>query len=137
MRQRFLTNFTQMRTLHGSEQWRTDAHLVRSELGPLLGESKQLLDELVQDLRSRTEQRSDALLTPIDVTRATVLLLLAAGLFLGVFGAWIISHLISKPLRMAVSTMNDIAAGGGNLACQLRVDGRDEIGQLCMAFNPS
>ncbi|MEW6646603.1 MAG: methyl-accepting chemotaxis protein [Pseudomonadota bacterium] len=135
LRQRFLANFTRMRTLHSSEQWRTDAHLVRSELGPLLGESKQLLDELVQELRSRTEQRSDALLTQIDVTRATVLLLLAAGLFLGVFGAWIISHLISKPLRMAVNTMNDIAAGGGNLACQLHVDGRDEIGQLCMAFN--
>ncbi|WP_172600434.1 methyl-accepting chemotaxis protein [Sulfurivermis fontis] len=135
LRQRFLANFTRMRTLHSSEQWRTDAHLVRSELGPLLGESKQLLDELVQELRSRTEQRSDALLTQIDVTRATVLLLLATGLFLGVFGAWIISHLISRPLRMAVSTMNDIAAGGGNLACQLHVDGRDEIGQLCMAFN--
>ncbi|GAB4288392.1 MAG: methyl-accepting chemotaxis protein [Thiohalomonadaceae bacterium] len=135
LRQRFLKNFAQMKALHSSEQWRTDAHLVRSELGPLLGESKQLLDELVRELRSRTEQRSDALLTQIDVTRTTVLLLLATGLFLGVFGAWIISHLISKPLRMAVSTMNDIAAGGGNLACQLHVDGRDEIGQLCMAFN--
>jgi Methyl-accepting chemotaxis protein len=135
LRQQFLSNFAQMRKLHSSEQWRTDAHLVRSELGPLLGEIKHTLDGLVEELRGRTEQRSDALLTQIDVTRATVLLLLAVGMVLGVFGAWIISHLISKPLRMAVNTMNDIAAGGGNLACQLHVDGRDEIGQLCMAFN--
>jgi len=135
LRKRFLANFAHMKELHSGEQWRTDAHLVRSEVGPLLAEIKQNLDGLVAELRGRTETRSDGLLTQIDVTRATVLLLLAVGLVLGVFGAWIISHLISRPLRMAVNTMNDIAAGGGNLACQLHVDGRDEIGQLCLAFN--
>jgi methyl-accepting chemotaxis protein len=135
LRKQFLANFAQMKALHSGEQWRTDAHLVRSELGPLLGEIKQTLDSLVQQLRNRTEQRSDALLAQIDVTRTSVLLLLAIGLVLAVFGAWIISHLISTPLRLAVSTMNDIAQGGGNLACQLHIDSRDEIGQLCTAFN--
>ncbi len=135
LRTQFLNNFAQMKSLHAGEQWRTDAHLVRSELGPLLGEIKQTLDGLVHELRTRTELRSDALLAQIDVTRTTVLLLLAVGLFFAVFGAWIISHLISTPLRIAVSTMNDIAEGGGNLTCQLHIDGRDEIGQLCTAFN--
>jgi methyl-accepting chemotaxis protein len=135
LQQRFENNFNEMRRLHSGDEWRTDAHLVRSELGPLLTESKHLLDELVQELRTRTEQGSYNLIQQIDMTRTVVILLLILGLLLGLFGAWIISQLISKPLQIAVQTMTDIAAGEGNLVCQLRVDSRDELGQLCSAFN--
>jgi methyl-accepting chemotaxis protein len=131
----FKKNLGDMSALHGSEQWRADAYLVRSELTPLLDATKQQLDELVQELRNLTEHGSTSMLQQIDLTRGIALSLMLVGLLAGLLGGWIISHLISHPLQMAVRTMQGIAAGEGDLTCHLQIDSRDELGQLCSAFN--
>ncbi|SHO57624.1 methyl-accepting chemotaxis protein [Vibrio quintilis] len=50
----------------------------------------------------------------------------------------IVSILVSrgvKPLQHAVVSLQDVAAGGGDLTARLPVESQDEVGQLAQAFN--
>ncbi|MBL1276464.1 MAG: HAMP domain-containing protein, partial [Ectothiorhodospiraceae bacterium] len=49
--------------------------------------------------------------------------------------AWITTQIISKPLKIAVAAMKDIAEGEGDLTQRLNVHGNDEIAQLARGFN--
>jgi methyl-accepting chemotaxis protein len=64
-----------------------------------------------------------------------ILVLGFAALVGGLFIAWIISVGITRPLKSAVSAMDDIAEGEGDLTRRLNEDGKDEIAQLSTAFN--
>jgi methyl-accepting chemotaxis protein len=52
-----------------------------------------------------------------------------------VFLALIVVRSIIRPLKSAVSAMNDIARGDGDLTRRLEIEGKDELGQLATAFN--
>lgn len=52
-----------------------------------------------------------------------------------VFLALIVVRSIIRPLKSAVSAMNDIASGDGDLTRRLEVAGNDELSQLARAFN--
>lgn len=49
--------------------------------------------------------------------------------------ALIVVRSIIRPLKSAVSAMNSIASGDGDLTRRLDVDGKDELSQLATAFN--
>ncbi|MDN6318584.1 MAG: methyl-accepting chemotaxis protein [Marinobacter sp.] len=49
--------------------------------------------------------------------------------------ALIVVRSIIRPLKSAVSAMNDIASGDGDLTRRLDVSGKDELSQLATAFN--
>ena len=49
--------------------------------------------------------------------------------------ALVVVRSIIRPLKSAVSAMNDIASGDGDLTRRLDVSGKDELGQLATAFN--
>lgn len=49
--------------------------------------------------------------------------------------ALVVVRSIIRPLKSAVSAMNDIASGDGDLTRRLSVDGKDELSQLAAAFN--
>ena len=135
VRERFMANYQKVREIHGSEEWRTDAYLIRSEIGPLLNDAKGDLETLVGGLRKRIEADSGEMLAMMDSTRMIAVALLGVGLIVGGIGVLIIGRLISRPLKAAVAAMEDIAEGGGNLNCELRSGSQDEIGQMCSAFN--
>lgn len=52
-----------------------------------------------------------------------------------VFLALIVVRSIIRPLKSAVSAMNDIARGDGDLTRRLEIGGKDELSQLATAFN--
>lgn len=52
-----------------------------------------------------------------------------------VFLALFVVRSIIRPLKTAVSAMNDIASGDGDLTRRLEADSKDELGQLATAFN--
>jgi methyl-accepting chemotaxis protein len=52
-----------------------------------------------------------------------------------VFLALIVVRSIIRPLKSAVSAMNDIARGDGDLTRRLEMEGKDELSQLATAFN--
>ena len=71
----------------------------------------------------------------INSARNLILLIDVSALMIGLLIAWLISCSITKPLANAVSAMNDIAQGDGDLTKRLRVQGQNEIAQLAQAFN--
>jgi methyl-accepting chemotaxis protein len=134
-RQEFSKHVEALVAVHGSDQWRQDAYLIRSEIGPLLASIKADVDGLVTTLRDLVESDSQAMLGQLDSTRVFVSVLALAGLVLGLGGALLLGQLIARPLAFAVAAMNDIAKGGGDLTCGLHLKSRDELGQMCSAFN--
>ncbi len=125
----------EMIRIHSSERWRTDAYLIRKEIGPLTSAIKQDIAQLVELQRGRNAALSEALINDVSGTWYFVAVLVAAGLVIGIGSAWFITLLVVRPLRHAVAAMEDIAQGEGDLTHRLDAKGSDEISQLARAFN--
>ena len=125
----------QLIQVHSSEKWRTDAWLLRSEIGPLVERIRQELDALGQQEQQIVRTASASLLDSIDRTRGLLMGLSLAGLILGSLGGLLLAAFVSRPLRRTVEAMEDIAQGEGDLTRRLPVRGADEIAMLSAAFN--
>ncbi len=131
----FRGNFPRLVEIHGSERWRSDAYLIRTELGPLLEEVQAELDLLLRLLSEEIEAKSHGMLQQAEATQNMVVVMSLIGLLVGGLAAWLLNRLIARPLCQAARVMDDIASGGGDLSRTLTVESRDEMGELCLAFN--
>ncbi len=131
----FYVLLDKMIEIHGSEKWRADSYIIRTKLGPLIKKTKTEIKMLVRDERNKSTALSNKLENQIDSTTVLVITLLIIGLVLGTTCALIISYLISKPLSIAVNTMNNIAEGEGDLTSRLTACGKDEVSDLARSFN--
>lgn len=130
--------FTLQETLfevHGSDKWRTDAYLLRSEIAPLVQEIRADIASLVEKQTAASERISTELVRLIDNTTATVVTMSVLSIFVGILGGWLLVVMISKPLNYIVAAMRDIAQGEGDLTKRLSVRGRDEVAEMSIAFN--
>ncbi|PSU35740.1 methyl-accepting chemotaxis protein [Photobacterium lutimaris] len=50
-------------------------------------------------------------------------------------GTWLLSGIIISPLKKLTLAMNDIASGDGDLTQRVKVESKDEVGQLGEGFN--
>ena len=121
--------------IHQGDKARTDAFLLRSEIGPLLTEIDEQLQSLVVQQRHDIQATSAELTEQTESTTNLVTVLLFIGLLVGGGIAWLTAQIISNPLKIAVTAMKDIAEGDGDLTQRLNVRGTDEIAQMAMAFN--
>ncbi|MFO8023891.1 methyl-accepting chemotaxis protein [Thiohalophilus sp.] len=121
--------------IHSGDQWRTDSHLIRTEIGPLVEAIKTDIDWLVNEQRTEVEASSRSLLTEVSATRGLVGTLLIIGLIVSVGGGLLLAGLITRPMRAAVTAMENISEGEGDLTRRLEVQGKDEMAQLATAFN--
>jgi methyl-accepting chemotaxis protein len=131
----YFASVDELLRVHGSERWRTDAYLIRSEVGPLMRRLQDELHAVVGRLRDDIEVTSTDLLAETQSTRWFVLVLAGAGLLAGLAAAVLIGRAISRPLSHAVEAMRDIAQGEGDLTRRLDVDGRDEVAEMAVEFN--
>jgi len=120
---------------HGSDKWRSDSYVIRTEVGPLLNSIKDDLRGLVNDMTAYASERSNALLDRVSGSQTLVSGLFVIGLLVGLGAAFMIVRMVVHPLKVAVDAMNDIAEGEGDLTRRLEVNGKDEIAQLGQAFN--
>ena len=121
--------------IHSSDKWRADAYLIRAELGPLTEAIHSDLSSLLELMRADIEAQSDDMLESAATTGNAIILMSLLGVILGLGGAWTLNRAITTPLNYAVTAMDEIASGGGDLGCSLHLESRDELGQLCQAFN--
>ncbi|GMR07670.1 MAG: hypothetical protein BMS9Abin26_0673 [Gammaproteobacteria bacterium] len=135
LREQVAENINTAIKLHGGDKWRTDAYLVRKELGPLMTDIRTNLDTLTQDQSTAINEATGELLAETEQLMKVFLILTGITLLLGVISAVVISTMILKPLNTVVSTMRNIAEGGGDLSFRIRVPGKDEIAQLADSFN--
>lgn len=133
--QLFKQRYDKLLTIHGSEQWRSDAWLVRSELGPQLRALDSDLENLVVLQESAIAQTSGELIEGAAASNRLVLGLLAFGLSAGLLISWLISRAICNPIVLTGDAMRDIAEGDGNLMISLDSSSRGELGSLAASFN--
>ncbi|MCK4742676.1 MAG: methyl-accepting chemotaxis protein [Sulfuriflexus sp.] len=134
-RKQYMNNLAKMVKVHGSEQWRTDAWLIRSEIGPLLDAIKNNLNDLVSLQKQNVEIAVTVTSDDLSALRTLVITLLISGLVLGLLSAITTSAAICGRIKQTVKAMNDIAEGDGDLTQKLDEVGRDEIAGLAKAFN--
>jgi methyl-accepting chemotaxis protein len=135
IKEKFFQKLDQMVAIHGGEAWRTDAHLIRTEIGPLLEQVSGKLEHLVSNLREQVSTTSDELVSQVNGTNTLVTTMLITGLLLGGLIAWGIMRVIIAPLHTALEAMGDIVGGEGDLTRRLDDSSKDEIGQLANGFN--
>jgi methyl-accepting chemotaxis protein len=131
----YRANIDKMMQIHGGDQWRTDAWLVRSEATPLFQEIDNKLNALESLQSSAITSTNTTLVDETNQTNLTVSLLMGIGLVIGLFMGWLISRAICKPLGEVVEALDDIAHGEGDLTRRLESRTGDEIGHLALAFN--
>jgi methyl-accepting chemotaxis protein len=135
IKDQFFQKLDKMVAIHGGDAWRTDSHLIRTEVGPLLDSVGGKLQTLVSDLRTRVNTTSDELVSQVNGTNTLVGTMLVFGLVLGVAIAWGIMKIIVAPLQTALDAMADIVGGEGDLTRRLDDSNKDEIGKLAHGFN--
>jgi methyl-accepting chemotaxis protein len=131
----FAAMFGRLVATHGDDAWRTDAHLIRTEIGPLLDGIGLELDDLGDKLHDKITYTSDALVEAVNATNTLVGTLLVLGMVLGVVIAWGIMKIIVAPLQVALAAMADVVGGGGDLTHRLDDVNKDETGKLAHGFN--
>ncbi|WP_394132908.1 methyl-accepting chemotaxis protein [Marinobacter nauticus] len=89
------------------------------------------IDGLESQVASMEQRVGDSLGEAIIGSVTTSLIALAIIVFL----ALVVVRGIIRPLKSAVTAMNGIASGDGDLTRRLEVSGRDELSQLATAFN--
>ena len=135
LKDEFFVHLEKVIEIHGGEAWRTDAHLIRTEVGPLLQGVDAKVSALVGGLNGRIGQTGAALESEVSSTNTLVTTLLILGLVLGGVIAWGIKKVIVSPLQTALDAMADIVGGEGDLTRRLDDSSKDEIGQLANGFN--
>jgi methyl-accepting chemotaxis protein len=131
----YVETLQQVFDVHGGEQAYTDVYLVRTEIGPLMGELSRHSHDLVISLRAQIDSHSAALADDAAAMRGLVLALLLGGLAVGLVVSVLMSRSISGKLNEAVAAMEEIASGDGDLTRELKLEGRDEMARLAGAFN--
>ncbi|SOB76445.1 methyl-accepting chemotaxis sensory transducer with Cache sensor [Marinobacter sp. LV10R510-11A] len=89
------------------------------------------VDGLEKQVVAMDKKVGDSLGSAVIGSITTSLIALAIIVFL----ALIVVRSIIRPLKSAVSAMNDIANGDGDLTRRLEISGKDELSQLATAFN--
>ena len=135
LREKWLAKFDELLKLHQGEMARTDAYLIRTEIGPLLTEIDDELNSLLQEYRNIMLDTNNELIHQASKTNNLVGLLFITGSLLLIAISWLMVRVISNPLKEAVVAMDDIAQGEGDLTRQLHEQGRDEISSLGAGFN--
>jgi len=134
-REVFITNFAELQAIHGSEKWRVDAYLIRTDIGELIKDIGNEFDTLVTQLTQTIEHHSENMLISMKDTRDVVIILVIIGLVIGISGAFLLVRSIIVPIQEMASAMNDIAEGGGDLTHRLQIKNRDELGNMSLSLN--
>ncbi len=114
------------RVYHAVEQdgktWSVFAQLVKDFSGAPVG--------VVEVARDASEWQAY-------MNQVNLLLLGIMGAFLifGILASIFVSRLLVCPIKQTVNAMNEIAHGNGDLTCRLHEEGRNEMTDLCRAFN--
>jgi methyl-accepting chemotaxis protein len=135
LRLTWLEDFEKVMELHNGEMARADTYLIRTEINPILEELDSILNELLDEYRNVMLDTNDEVINQATKTNSLVGYLFTFGIIAVLLVSWLMVRTITNPLKHAVSAMNDIADGEGDLTQTLNESGRDEISRLASGFN--
>jgi methyl-accepting chemotaxis protein len=89
----------------------------------------------LQNAAQEVMKRRDSMEGAISQVRKVNMLGPALIILLVVIGGIVMTRSVSRPLQKAVSKLNEIAEGGGDLTQEIPIRSGDEVGQLAKGFN--
>lgn len=119
-----------------TREGRTEA--IDYTLGPAMENFENMrdyIDKLTEINLSIVEETNKEAASTYRNTIITFFIIIAAGVFIGIFLAFIIGRGITRPVKAAMVGLMDIAEGEGDLTRRLDVSGKDEVGELASWFN--
>lgn len=131
--QTYQVEVNKMFEIHGSEKWRQDAYLIRTEIGPLLNETGVQIKDLVNLQQSKIESANNALAGVVATIIILSLIILATAIIVASRIAFKLINDIVTPLNSAVDITGRIASG--DLTVNVDESSNNEIGQLMSALN--
>ncbi len=134
-REQFFTRLDELVAIHGSDEWRTDAHLVRTEIGDVLTSIDAEVQRLVTALGVQADATSRELIDKVRSSMVTEAVLLVLGLVLGVLVMIGASLVIVKPVQRMRDLLRGISEGEGDLTQRCQLAGSDELGQASRHFD--
>ncbi len=128
----FLENTTRLIELHSSDQWRSDAFVIRSELTPLVNRINDNIQKLIAQERETIDSAQRAA-TKIYSEKRLQFLIVGLIVAIGIAAfALLLAQRIVKPLRQAVRFAHKISQG--ELNNQIQKTSQDETGDLIHAL---
>ena len=119
--------------IHRSEKWRQDAHLIRTEIGPLLLATNIKINELVTNQQNKIDTANTALVSLIATIMVVSLIILGIAIIISSRIVMRLINDIAEPLKSAVKATDLIRSG--DLSVTLNDSANDEVGQLGKSFN--
>ena len=128
-------NYMTLKTIHEGEKWRMDTWMMEHEIKPLFevleADLTEVMETSVGEMVALSEKVADSSLN-------NIILLLTLSVFGQLAGMMISSRVtraVVEPVHEAMSAMQDMAQGEGDLTRRLPVNGKDELALLSQYFN--
>ncbi len=83
---------------------------------------------------SATQNKDEFLAASVSIRNSTIVVALVAGIVVALIVLFS-ARAITRPINAAVAGLKDIAQGEGDLTMRLKVESRDEVGELARWFN--
>jgi methyl-accepting chemotaxis protein len=135
LREKFIEEFGQLREFDTNDRWRTDAHLVRTELGPLVDDIEQRLGELVTSQQAAINSTSQGLVQTLERSQTLVLVFALLGTGVAVLVISMAGRQTVRPITELRDVIRNISEGEGDLTRRVPVNTGDELGQASGFFN--
>ena len=126
-------NLNKLIEIHLAEDWRSDAHLLRTEVAPAISKIDTSITGLVDLLEKDSHFAAEdaASLFKTENTQNILTIVIAVGI-LAVM-AWWLTRGITIPIKQAASIANQIA--NGNLNNKITIGSRDEAGKMLASLD--
>lgn len=131
----FKSMLDEMIRIHSSDEWRSDSHFIKTNVGPLV---KVMENEIGTLIKYQTQKSSNMNMVVTDQAETTINMTSTLMIISMLFGLIISYALVSGttgPLLKVTTAMRGIAEGDGDLTQRLPVTGNNELGNLALAFN--
>lgn len=128
----WLTNANQLFKIHGAEDWRQDAYVIRKELSPLVVKIQERLNTLVKNQQASTLESSSQLTDQVQRTQTKIGGLIVSGLVAALLIGFLLVRAVTKPIDVLKDSAYQLAHGKLNL--EIDTSRKDELGSLAKSF---
>jgi HAMP domain-containing protein len=119
--------------IHGAENWRLDAYVIKKELSPLVLQIQDRLNTLVKNQQASTLQSSNQLTEQVQATQTKIGGLIISGLVAAVIIGFLLARAVTKPIDALKENAYQLTHGKLNLV--IDTSRKDELGSLAQSFS--
>jgi HAMP domain-containing protein/HPt (histidine-containing phosphotransfer) domain-containing protein/CHASE3 domain sensor protein len=118
--------------IHGAEDWRQDAYVIRKELSPLVLKIQERLNQLVKNQQATSVRSSEGLTAQVLRTQNVVGGLILLGMVCAILIGLYLTRAITNPIDALKANAAELARG--NLDQAIDTKRKDELGNLARSF---